>query len=122
VVLQRGKASSACATGYGLCKDASKVDASACKTLAGFYFADIYDTFKNGDLATATCTSTANPSPAYWGCGGVSLNAPKVLQMPIKCRSFERAIDCSAGGITCRGTLDDSEWTATGLGVLCCPL
>jgi hypothetical protein len=122
VILQRGSASSSCATGYKLCKEATKIDMAACKALSGFYLGELYDTFKNGDLATATCTSTTNAAPAYWGCGRVSLSAPRVLQMPIKCFGFERAIDCASAGITCRGTLDDSEWTSTGLGVLCCPM
>jgi hypothetical protein len=125
VTLQKGQgASTICASGFSLCKDASRIDQAACKALSGFYFADIFDSY-DGSLTNAPCTTRAGTRPTFWGCGRINITAPAIVfQMPKQCAGFERAIDCSSVlNLNCTYALNDANWVGvSGLGVLCCPM
>lgn len=90
-----GKVRAVCAAGYGVCKDASHIDLTACQRVTGFYIADV-----RGRDQRLDCTKDANAvkcdyqnqqeSPLWFGCGAGLTYTPKCLR---GCSGFTQALN-----------------------------
>lgn len=120
-----GKALDLCASGYKLClsanPDISAADLTSCRSLKGFYVADVI----GNRLGTAqpTCGAALNTHVVY-GCG----EAARATDFTTQCGFFGQAMDCGNNQTTLKcpafplTTIEQLQNAASTEGVLCCPL
>lgn len=120
------KAIELCASGYKVCTganpDISPTDLMSCRSLKGFYLADVIG--NRFTTAPPTCGAGINYHVVY-GCGSVSRSTDFPAQ---PCGYFSQAMECQNNltGVKCGAVLitniEQLQNAASTDGVLCCPL
>lgn len=114
-------ASQLCADNYSVCKTPGSADLAKCKTLNGFFAANVPAT-RNGfsvDANAISCSPAQNNQfPAWAGCGRTAKN--EIVDK--NCNGFSQVLDCYAVRTwSCYSTsIDNLENTNANDGVLCC--
>lgn len=112
-------ASSLCASGFHVCKDATDIGATSlakCATTSGFYAAAVIGSRNEfGTPGQAVC-GQGELYKVIFGCGMGG------LAISTTCSGLNRGIDCgSNANYSCAATLDATDNRVKGDGVLCCP-
>ncbi len=124
---QKTLASQLCAAGYHICTNATGIDQTTCRTLSGFFAAQVqmHRDAKSLDPMTFAC------GPAMMmqlrlisGCGRMTAN--DVFDVTKQaCSGFDQALDCildNAWNCDTAMMLDMAQQSNPGDGVLCCPM
>jgi hypothetical protein len=120
-------ASALCAKGFSLCKDATGIDLTACRSLPGFFAADVVMKRNYWDrFSGAVCGGPGNMQVRlYAGCGRSNTNY--IGEANQLCSGFNQVLDCYSAGqanqwsCTNASNLDNVSQTTNTDGVLCCP-
>lgn len=115
-------ASQLCADAYAICKTPGSADINRCKSLPGFFAADVLGNRigNNVDANSMVCapSTSRGAQPVWSGCGRTSKN--EIVEKT--CGGWPEALDCYAVKTwQCYGdAIDNSENTNARDGVLCC--